>query len=159
MRCEDARALLLEADLPDLDADGPSPLADHLRTCARCAEAAAAILQELASLESQLTASVPDGAVDTIMARLGPAGASKPPQPEAAPLSLSRWRRSPWIPVAMAAGVAGLFFVARMRTPIPERMLPVAASAPSLPLVESSGAATVAVIETDNPDITVLWFF
>lgn len=169
MRCEDARALLLEADVAELDPDGSSapssPLAAHLRDCARCAAAAADIHRGLAELNARLTAAVPDGAVDAIMARLAApvavAGEAAPDRAVAGrnfPAGRS-WRRSPWMPVAIAAGIAGLFFVTRVRTPPPMGGTPQLVSAPALPLVESSGSAGVAVIETDNPDITVLWFF
>lgn len=170
MRCEDARTLLLEADVAELDPDGSSPpsspLAAHLRDCARCAAAAADIRRSLAELDAHLTAAAPDGAVDAIMARLAEpvaaaAGGSAPARAIAGGFFPAgrTWRRSPWIPFALAAGVAGLFYVARVRTPLPEGGTALLASAPALPLVESSGSAGVAVIETDNPDITVLWFF
>lgn len=58
----------------------------------------------------------------------------------------------------MAAAAAGLLLVARGPAPVPEGM-PRVATVPPPPLVETSSAATVAVLETGNPDITVLWFF
>jgi hypothetical protein len=70
-----------------------------------------------------------------------------------------RWlpsaRRS-WIPLVAAAALAGVLLVARRGEPPP--LAPVARSE-ALPTVEAASTGGVAIIETDNPDITVLWFF
>ena len=66
---------------------------------------------------------------------------------------VGRWR---WVGLAAAAAVAGLLLVARGGDP--PAPLPVA-QAQALPTVEEASTGGVAIIETDNPDITVLWFF
>lgn len=68
-------------------------------------------------------------------------------------LPLRNWRR--WAGMAAAAAVAGLFFL-NPDTPTPTP-LPRVAQTP--PLVEDAPNQNVAVLETANPEITVLWFF
>jgi hypothetical protein len=157
MRCDDARILQLAGE-------GGSDLSLHVRSCLRCAAAAAEILRTTAELEARLTTSVDEGAVDAVLARLAQAGRRDGPGTNSPPGA--RWRGSAraslWAPLgaslAVAAAAAGLLLVSRDPAPFPEGAPRVAAT-PAPPLVESSGAATLAIIQTDNPDITVLWFF
>jgi len=161
MTCDEARELLLEAEPGELEGTGGSPLSLHLAACGRCAAAAARIVQATRALDAHLAAPPDEEAVDAVLAALGRAG----PRPVASVVDLRapRWRRAAWGSLAMAAAATGLLFVARLPAPINEganEAAPsVAAAVPPPPLIEASSAATVAVIETDNPDITVLWFF
>jgi hypothetical protein len=43
--------------------------------------------------------------------------------------------------------------------PLPPSFEPPAGRQASLPTVENTSGQRVAVMQTDNPDITVLWFF
>jgi len=152
MTCRDVRILLLEAEADELRGMGTSPVADHIRGCAPCAAAAGDILRATEALDGYLSDAphgvdldaLVDGMVRDRSRRVTP---------------IRRWRPAVWASVAMAAAAAAVIFVARQ--PIadgdPEITHAVATALPTL--VASSGAATVAVIETDNPDITVLWFF
>lgn len=152
MTCNDVRTLLLEAEADKLRGIGTSPVAHHIRGCAPCAAAAGDILRETEGLDGYLwhaphgvdLDALVDGLVQERSHRVTP---------------IRRWRPAVGASVAMAAAAAAVILVAR--PPLADRNPDVAhAVASALPtLVASSGAATVAVIETDNPDITVLWFF
>ena len=157
MTCDEARELLLEAGPDELEGRGGSPLALHLRGCAGCAAAAARIVQATRALDTHLLTTADEEAVDAILAGLGHPGSRRTAPVRDRPDP--RWRRAAWGSLAAAAAAVGLLFVARGSAPVNEAAPRLAASVPAPPLVEASSAATVAVIETDNPDITVLWFF
>ena len=149
--CAEVRDLLLEAEPEELRGHGASPVAEHLRTCPGCARLAAAILEETAQLEAWLEAE-PSVPVAEILTRAGiPVG----PRPT---LRLPRRSRWVWAPAAAAAAIAVLFVAIESRAPRPLGA-PRATPPEAPPLVEATGGETVAVIQTDNPDITVLWFF
>ncbi len=61
-----------------------------------------------------------------------------------------------WIPLAAAAAIAAVLLVTGNPAPRP---LPAVARAETSVLVEAASARGVAIIETENPNITVLWFF
>jgi hypothetical protein len=59
-----------------------------------------------------------------------------------------------------AAVLAGLWAIGdRDPPPLPGRATPAARTEAALPLVESSPGRDVAVMPTNDPDITILWFF
>lgn len=157
--CSDIRELLLEASPAELGGEGDGPLAAHLRECALCRRRAARLLEADEALDAAL------GAPGTLDVEAVLERAARLPSVHlvstwgaragsAARRALSA--RRAWVPLAAAAAVAGLLLVARSPAPPP---LPAVAHAEAPPLVEESSAGGVAIIETDNPDITVLWFF
>jgi hypothetical protein len=191
MTCEEARVLLLEAEIseleveiPDVDASTASPLAQHMRTCAKCAAAAGDIVRATRALDAHLSEVADAAGVDVVLARLGvPAGnapeASGPdadradgaaiPVTNTTDVRRVRPRRAAWSAVALAAAAAGLLFVTQgpwTRGPLIRGLGPRPAATPfttvaaaPLPLVEDAGGDDVAILQTDDPDITVLWFF
>jgi len=128
MNCDEARELLLEAELVELRGEGDSPLARHVTACAGCRAMAAHILSQTAALHAAL---------------------------ERRPAAKRRfaWRRA--VPVGLAAAAAlALLLVPRTKE---TRVLPAAAVAPHEGVVAT--ASNVAVIQTQNPKITVVWYF
>ena len=149
--CDDVRELLLEADPAALRGVGSTRVAVHVRTCRPCARLAAAILDETERLARYLDEG-PAPAVADILRRAGvPAGPRSSPRPRVR-------RRWLWAPAAAAAAVAALFVALESRGPAPASG-PSPAAFDASPVVEPATDETVAVIPTDNPDITVLWFF
>jgi len=146
--CAEAREWMLEADQTDLNGATESELSLHVRTCARCRRAAHRILEEEQVLWGVLAAATPRCGAD-----------------EAVGLVRRRaWRRR-WMwraaPLAAAAVVAVALIARREHV---QRSLP-PASAPSIRsgrsglAVEGPPGRSVAVFQTDNPDIVVIWFF
>ncbi len=153
--CSEIRALLLEAEPGELRGEGGGTLASHLRSCEACRRRAGLLLQADEALEAALGAApAPD--VEVILAlAAAPVEAGWRVRAVQAVRRAAAVRRT-WIPLAAAAALTGLLLVTRSPGPAPA---PVEAGAQGLPLVESAGADGVAILETDNPDITVLWFF
>lgn len=146
MNCETARERLLEADLSELRGEGE--LALHLQSCERCRSQAQVILDQYAALRSALQQGAP---------RLDPTDARwsglRPRQ--------QTWH--PWsvvFPVALAASLAVLL-VARRYQPglMPPAPVPTAGSTGAGLDVQGPPGRTVAVFQTDNPNIVVIWSF
>lgn len=157
--CSSFQEMLLEADPDVLRGEGDSPLAAHVRDCPRCARAATLFLRGADILGETLannTATPSDEVIDSIIRR---ARAESMPT-SAVARARTAWFLRPsarWVTLAAAASVAALLFVGGPRRP----RIPVTPTqiAMALPLVDASDESNVAVIQTDNPDITVLWFF
>ncbi|HEX7051979.1 MAG TPA: hypothetical protein VF188_17355 [Longimicrobiales bacterium] len=160
MNCNDARERLLEAEPAELAGRGESELAAHLRTCARCAGAAARLLEGQALLDARLAAFRPRASVDQLLERLplaagrveaAVAGASGRTSP-----SRRRLRAAAAVPLAAAAVVAILVF----RREPPPRPLPVAEpSAGTVPAVRVPAGRDAAIFRTANPKITIVWIY
>jgi len=154
--CADVRDLLLEAAPEELRGEGEGPLTVHLRSCAACRRRAELLLRADEALDEALGAG-PALDVDAILAQAAAAPAEVGWKARAARAARqAAAARRAWIPLAAAAALTGLLLVTRSPGPPPP---PAGAPAGALPLVESASAAGVAILETDNPDITVLWFF
>ncbi len=144
MTCAEAREALLEADLSVLRGAGDTPLALHLRDCASCLQAAQFVLQEEALLARGLIEATPP--LD-----LGPIQRAMPRKPW--------YRRSaslPLLPLAAAAALAGLLLSREPDLPGTPYSPSTSSSGPDVVVPEGT---TAAVIETANPDITVVWLF
>lgn len=133
MNCHEARALLLDAE-PGMLRRRTDPLGAHLATCAACAAIAADILAQ-------------DAALDDALGRL-----SRP--------RVQRPRARPWKPVAALAPLAAAAGVALLvwsgRSSYPPIVIP-AESVPRTTVVNATGTRGVAVMQTRDPDITVIW--
>ena len=155
MRCDEARALLLEAEPEELAGAGDAPLAVHLRECAGCAAATRVLLGQSSLLDEALAAQPPVPDVEAILARAGV------PAPARARAPRRGWRgiaprRALWGALSAAAATAALLL---LRPDVPPTRLATAHAPTAPPVVESSSSPGVAVIATDDPDITVVWFF
>lgn len=154
--CAGFRELLLEADPSELGGAGESPLALHLRDCARCA----------ADAERVLTAQkhMADALADIT------AGAAPPPalvrtRLRAWSASVSRGRTRPRLimgaaPLAAAAVIA-LLLVQQRDSDGLLRLEPVTAPVAvtdEVPVVNVTTAHDVAIMKTADPNITVVWY-
>jgi len=188
MKCAQALEAMLDAESADLTGDGSSPLAVHLRSCARCARVAAAMHADVSILASVMPVS-PLGTPTPWLRWPGIALASAaavflfvvvrgrpvPPMhapPAAAPRVVALPKdagRAPTLmqrtgasrPVRKAASA-----LYAMPDPVPvgaPAELQVSASAasdqtPAFDGVSASSAGRVIVLSTSNPKITVIWF-
>lgn len=157
MICTDALARLLEADLPVLRGEGDDPLALHIRSCSRCQETAAVILDGEAGLAQSLAAVLPPLELEEILER-----ADALEGEEVVPIARRRprWTRSgagfTLIPLAAAAALTAIFFGRTPNLPGPEYTPETGGLGLN---VEVPQGQSVAVLETSNPEITVLWLF
>lgn len=186
--CDHVRDLLLEAERAELRGVGTTSVAEHVRACPHCALVADRILAETDRLAAYLDVHAAPPTSD-ILRRAGiPGGVGAVPVPEArevpgirevpeapdvadvpearevprapgAPSRRAARRRWVWAPVAAAAAAVAVLFLTRAsRRPLPNPLPTLVAVQPT-PLVEPTTRGTVAVFRTDDPDITVLWFF
>lgn len=157
--CASFRELMLEAEPAELRGEGESPLARHVRNCPACARAAAVLLQETEHVDAFL-ADAPPLDVDAVLARAGIAPRRAAPGTAPGRLGIRRFpTRRVWVPLAAAAALAGLLL---LRGPEPTRVPATdmaAREAPAPPLVEALADQDVAVLPTNDPNITVVWIF
>ncbi len=158
MRCSEARRGLLEADRVDLTGQGTSPLAQHLQLCSRCRSIADFVLQEEDRMGAQMAEAVTTPDLDRLLEdALGPR-AKPTDQPPLRPRTSTRLKRVGFslIPLAAAAALATLFLR-------PDPSLPGDPYAPPQRTagldLEVPGGQNAVVLKTNDPDITVLWFF
>lgn len=155
MKCLEARLALLEADLQTLRGSGPDPLARHLRNCAKCRAMADAILQGQGTLADTLATSVPPPDLDRII-RLAAGKADAESSVRRHLPEGFRFRARLSVSLALAACLALLFLFRAPALPGP----PYTPPPPSEALqVEALEGQTVAVLETSNPEISVVWLF
>lgn len=153
--CAGFRELLLQADPSELRGVGESPLALHLRHCARCAADAERVLaaqQHMADALAGLTA----GAAP-------PAPGRTEPRAWSASGSRARTRRRlilGAVPLAAAAVLMLLLVQQRDRDELPllEPVTEQIAVAGDVPVVNVSTAHDVAIMKTSDPNITVVWY-
>lgn len=144
MNCTEARAALLEADLAELRGTGDTALALHLRGCAACRTAADRVARVEDAMAQRLAALAPRREVVR------------------APAPLHR-RRRPWrwaVPLAAAATILALIVTRPGQSP-PRGDAPVVSKppGPSRVAVRAPAGRNVAVFETKDRDIVVIWFF
>jgi hypothetical protein len=148
MNCDAARERLFEADLAELEGQGEGELALHLRACDRCRRQAQVILGQYAALQGALERQTP---------RLNPMDPRwRRPLPRA-----RSWQRWPvLVPVALAASLAILVVARRWQAGF-EPNPPVPAITSTRPGLDVQGppGRTVAVFQTDNPNIVIIWSF
>jgi anti-sigma factor RsiW len=147
--CDAARELLLEAEPAELRGVGGGELAAHLRSCAACAARARYILEQQEVLARAL-----DGLQSTVVADRRLAGArARPVRPV-----YRRWEIL--LPLAAAATVGGLF-LARRHQPATPTVAPLrmAAARPRPLDVQVPAGQSVAVFQTANPNIVVIWSY
>ncbi len=166
MRCSEARRALLEADLYVLRGEGPTPLAIHIRRCPECRARADALLGGEYALGEALAGAVPAPDPDTIIRLAREEEAALPSRLDVSPPSPPRgWRPTGLGPgaalwsLAAAAALSALFFFGTDRTPsLPGNQI-VLEPEPRGLNVEVPKNQRVAVLQTGNPDISVLWLF
>jgi hypothetical protein len=126
------------------------------------------MLSDVEALEGVFGAAPPELDMDALLARVAgaePASATsavRGARRRHRTASLSRWTR--WSAVALAASLATLLLVTHETGMGPGGRSAPAPTAASTqlgppPTVESAPGRDVAVIPTDNPNITVVWYF
>lgn len=143
MNCSDWQDVMLEAEPAELSGEGESALAKHLRSCAVCRAQADLLLRAMTELDQDLAA---EAARDQVR-RLG--------RPE-------RLRRAALVAVPLAAAAAiALLLLGPFRAgrgPGLVRIPPVPTVA-AVPVVTPPPGRNAAVIQTDNPDIVIVWLY
>jgi anti-sigma factor RsiW len=147
--CPDRVGALLEAEPDELAGRADSDLARHIAGCDACREAAASLRRATLSLDRVLASPGAGPDMDALLSRA---------RHRETTVVRRAFPRALWIGLAAAASFAALLLLGPDRRPTP--VAPVAAtSVRELPTVESAGDADLAVLPTDNPNITVIWFF
>ena len=151
MTCAEAYPAILEADPSDLEGLGESDLARHIRECPRCQEMASAVLSGERALAQGLVSAVAPPDLDALLDEaLGPAAETKS-------LRFRPWRYGlTLLPVAAAAAMVALFLGSEPQLPGDPYFPP--ELTPGLGLAVPEGQ-NVAILATNDPDITVLWLF
>jgi anti-sigma factor RsiW len=145
MNCPAALDLMLEAEPADLAGITDSELSRHIEGCPPCRAAANRILEAERSLRETLAAAAPRRTTAEVLHLTG-----------------QRRRRTGRLwqlgSLAAAAGLAGLVLT---RHHAIELVPPPPVSPPPSPriAVAAPHGRSVAVLQTDNPDVVVIWFF
>jgi len=157
--CERPVEVLLRAEVDELDGSGATELAGHIRACERCGTLAESILAGYGALDDTL-----EPAVEVNAPRIVALGRARA---DAGVRRRSRWRlpmpfpSAPWAAAtATAASIAAALALVLPQPPgpRPEPDWQPPAAAVSAPVVRAPHH-NVAVIQTDDPDITVFWFY
>jgi hypothetical protein len=152
MTCAEAHEAILEADPGELSGNGEGALAIHLSGCSKCRQLARLVLDGEADLGRTLVEAVPSPNLDEILERGARRGAQRGTR-------RSPRRRFVWatvVPLASAATLVGIFFTREPQLPGPPYTPPPASVGLD---VQAPEGQNVAVLKTNNPDITVLWLF
>jgi hypothetical protein len=145
--CERARALLLEADLPELLGESDSELARHLGACPACRRTADRIGQAERSLAAWLARAAPISDASRALAAAAATARRR-----------AAWRRTLVAGgTAAAAALAGLLLLARRGGPPNARLPTPPAAAAGFSVVAPPGRDVV-VLHTANPRIVVVWY-
>ena len=155
--CQTTRDWILEVDPEELERYGTGERADHLAECSKCRAFADDILGSEAALRDAFEAV--ESAVDVEAALVRARGAHDAYE---ATRQRKRWQVA--VPLA-AAALGGALLVGRP-SPVPVlrfdpatvRAARALGLAGTRPLVKAEGHETVAVLSTDDPNITVIWF-
>lgn len=180
--CERAASLLLEADAEEVRGAGDGPLAGHLRTCDACRGMASRIVAGEARLSDALDERSSRVGIEEMLGRVRHEleGEGRPvlattffgrrprlrPEPRARPQrdSVARPRWKKWVATLAAAAIVAALLVRGTRpdagqdTPTP----PIAVTAP--PDTPPEGVRVeadrrFALMKTDRPTISVVWFY
>lgn len=181
MNCDHALELLLEADLSELDGVGESPLAAHVRDCAKCRAVAAQVLADTRALAlatgDRRVVTRPSGARRSYVRRpvaaagalaavlalavFGPmrtdddTHATVPAPGPAAPAATEVPRGVP----AAARRFAEPAAATPMRLVASQSVTARATGDPDRVIVTAPEGTRVAVLKTGNPAITVVWLY
>lgn len=167
MTCDDVRRRLLRCDPAELAGTAGTPLARHLESCEGCRRIAATLLEGERALARALDAAVgganarraADRAREAADAASGLSrGGARAAESGGSEPGRRPWRR--WVPLAAAAGLALALLLpgGRERTGGPPLTDSPRRPGPSAFSVESDAEGPVTVLQTRDPDVTVVWF-
>ena len=158
MLCRDALRALLEAEPQELRGEGESAVAAHVRECSACRVAADALLAGEESLAETLRGQAPPLNVESLLERARSADEESVELPFP---GRRTWRSAAWKSVVPLAAAAAMAFLLLTRdggipsvTPVSEPVVITTAQ-----VLEAPEGKNVAVLETQNPAIAVVWFF
>ena len=157
MTCTATREWILEVDPEELERDATGEHTEHLAECDECRALADEILGADAVLRDALDSVEPALDVEAALVRAREAHEAQVAKPH-----YRRWRVA--LPLA-AAALGGLLLLNRptpvsVRTfdPATVRAARALGLAGAGPLVRAESHERVAVLPTENPNITVIWF-
>ena len=189
MRCEVALDRMLEADPDELRGGAGTELSAHIAGCQRCAAAAAALRAELDTNDAAMAAfadpgpDAADAAADAALAArvrqadraagAAPGRAEDPRVPAGRPGRLrveevepvpvpgpGSWIRRSWIPLAAAAALAAVLVVTGDDPfPVPDPGTQTETRVAPRVAVRPPADRGAAVMETENPNITIVWLY
>ncbi len=157
MDCSTTREWILEVDPEELEQDATGEHADHLAECPECRARANEILGAEVALRDTLDSVEPALGVEAALVRAREAAAARK----------ATFRRRRWqVAVPLAAAALGGILLMNRPTPAPGPAFDPATmrAARELglvgarPVVNAEGHQRVAVLPTQNPNITVIWF-
>ena len=151
MNCELALERMLDADPEELDGRGDVELVVHIQGCGRCQAVAAELLAGHEMLAAQIHSGDADRGVERVL-------------PAVRRAAIQRVRRRRLIRFALPAAAAAVLALLVTRDPVPSMPLgnppaQLAGSAPEQPTVRLAPNTNALVLETNNPKITVVWFY
>lgn len=152
MPCEMKLDVLLEAEPDELAGVGDTAVAQHVVLCSRCRAIADEILEGQALLAEELRVLTPARNVESVVDRV---------RAQVPRRRLRSRLRTVVLPLAAAAVLSILVLGDR----VPQRMVSNdttphgAARLDAARAIQVSPARNVAVMKTDNPKITVVWFY
>lgn len=187
--CDTALERMLEAEPVELRGEVDTELARHIKGCDRCRAVAAAMLEELEALDDALDhlagavraadaadhavqpmadpMAAADAAADAALAASGDGSDGVVMDVRRGPgrrtgRGRSRWTRAAWVPLAAAAALAAVLLFGRDH---PFSGPGTGTTPPAEPTIEPQVAVTppadksVAIMETENPNITIVWLY
>ncbi len=151
MNCELALERMLDADPEELEGRGDSELVAHIQGCGRCQAVAAELLAGHEMLAAQIHSVDVGRGVERVL-------------PAVRRASIQRVRRRRLIRFALPAAAAAVLALLAVRGRAPSMPLEnpsaqLAGQPPAQPIVRLAPNTNALVIETNNPKITVLWFY
>ena len=151
MNCELALERMLDADPEELEGRGDSELVTHIQRCGRCQAVAAELLAGHEMLAAQIHSVDVDRGVERVL-------------PAVRRAAIQRVRRRRLIRFALPAAAAAVLALWAIRAGAPSMPLgnpsaQLAGQPPAQPIVRLAPNTNALVIETNNPKITVLWFY
>ncbi|MDH3457315.1 MAG: hypothetical protein OER90_10785 [Gemmatimonadota bacterium] len=149
MKCAEAVQHLMEADPGELRGEQDSPLSAHVRSCAQCRAVADRILEQEQTLREMMASVRPRVPADEALQRAW----------WHARLRSRRRLLLGLAPALAAAGLAGILIVGNGGLTPAEPGQAIAIDWERPPLVETAPGQQIAVFETDNPNIVVVWSF
>ena len=151
MNCELALERMLDADPEELEGRGDSELVAHIRRCGRCQAVAAELLAGHEMLAAQIHSVDVDRGVERVL-------------PAVRRASIQRVRRRRLIRFALPAAAAAVLALLVTRDPVPSMPLvdpqaQIAGQPPGQQTVRLAPNTNAVVLKTNNPKITVVWFY
>ncbi len=151
MNCELALERMLDADLEELEGRGDSELVVHIQGCGRCQAVAAELLAGYEMLAAQIHSVDADRGVERVL-------------PAVRRAAIRRVRRRRLIRFALPAAAAAVLALWAARDPMPSMLLVdpparLAGQPPTQPTVRLAPNTNALFLETNNPKITVVWFY